>query len=137
MLTLVACAAGKLAHPAPARDLYDSQLYRASRTYAERMGAPWYILSAKHGLLHPDTVVEPYDVTLNTMTRAERIQWSARVINTLVSAHFEPQEVVLLAGRAYREHLTVYLEQFGFTPVIPMLGLGIGQQLAYLKERNA
>lgn len=27
----------------------------------------WAILSAKHGLIDPDKVIEPYDVTLSTM----------------------------------------------------------------------
>ena len=34
--------------------------YKA-RTYVERTGRPWFVLSAKYGLVHPDEVIAPYD----------------------------------------------------------------------------
>lgn len=41
--------------------------FRARRSFAERHASAWYVPSAKHGLLDPATVIEPYGVTLNTM----------------------------------------------------------------------
>uniref|UniRef100_UPI0038B36EF6 DUF6884 domain-containing protein n=1 Tax=Agromyces humi TaxID=1766800 RepID=UPI0038B36EF6 len=46
---LVGCAAQKLRRPAPARDLYVSQLFRKSSAYVEWNCDAWFILSAKHG----------------------------------------------------------------------------------------
>ena len=56
---LVACASQKLQRPAPARELYVSQLFKKASAYAGLTCDRWYILSAKHGLVHPDTVLEP------------------------------------------------------------------------------
>ena len=42
----------------PARDVYVSPLWRYRREYAERLAVPWFILSAKHGLLAPDTHID-------------------------------------------------------------------------------
>ncbi|MBT2549736.1 hypothetical protein J7I85_15680 [Arthrobacter sp. ISL-65] len=56
---LVACASQKLQRPAPARDIYVSQLFRKASAYAEKTWDRWYVLSAKHGLVRPDTVLEP------------------------------------------------------------------------------
>ncbi|WP_328596834.1 riboflavin synthase, partial [Agromyces humi] len=42
-------AAQKLRRPAPARDLYVSQLFRKSSAYVEWNCDAWFILSAKHG----------------------------------------------------------------------------------------
>lgn len=71
-LVLVSCVKNKLSNPAAARDLYTSDWFRKVRTLIEAQGASWFILSALHGLVHPDTVIEPYELTLNTMRVAER-----------------------------------------------------------------
>lgn len=66
---LVGCASQKLRRAAPARELYVSQLFKKASAYAEKTCDRWYILSAKHGLVHPDEVLEPYDVKLDTHAR--------------------------------------------------------------------
>ena len=53
-ICLVACVKGKRGAPAPAKDLYRSPWFRKARRYVEQSGAPWFILSDKHGLVHPD-----------------------------------------------------------------------------------
>lgn len=66
---IVGCASAKLFRPAPARELYTSQLFPKASFYAEATCERWYILSAKHGLVHPDTVLELYDVKLGRSHR--------------------------------------------------------------------
>jgi hypothetical protein len=44
---LLGCVKRKRASPDRARDLYISPLWRARREYAEALGDPWYIVSAK------------------------------------------------------------------------------------------
>ena len=51
---LLGCVKQKQQGVYPARDLYRSPLWRARRSYAEGTGAPWFILSALHGLLEPE-----------------------------------------------------------------------------------
>lgn len=77
---LVACVAAKLDRPAPARDLYASPWFQKARAYVERQGGAWFILSAKHGLTAPETVIAPYDETLGAMQAGERRQlaWLTR-----------------------------------------------------------
>jgi hypothetical protein len=69
---LVACSRLKADRPLPARELYVSPLFRAARAYAERRYGSecWLILSAKHGLVDPETVLAPYDVTLRQLSAA-------------------------------------------------------------------
>ena len=71
---IVACSKTKLATPAPAKDLYTSPLFKAARAYCERTYDRWFILSALHGLVEPETVIEPYDVTLARMTAADSVE---------------------------------------------------------------
>lgn len=50
-LAIVACSASKLAHAAPARELYTGALFKLARELAETVADRWVILSAKHGAL--------------------------------------------------------------------------------------
>src|SRR3546814_2674569 len=58
--------------PAPARDLYASPWFQKARAYVERQGGAWFILSAKHGLIAPETVIARYDETLGAMKAGAR-----------------------------------------------------------------
>ena len=46
----------------PASRLFRSSGCARSRAHADSSGHPWFVLSAKHGLLDPDDVVGPFDV---------------------------------------------------------------------------
>lgn len=125
---LVACASSKLSRPAQARDLYTSQLFRKASRYAELTCHRWFILSAKHGLLDPSQVVEPYDERLTATTQAE--SWAERVRGQLAAELTDTPRafLVTLAGAHYQAVLRPC--QWPFQ--IPMKGLGIGQQLGWL-----
>jgi hypothetical protein len=128
---LVGCAAQKLDHPARARDLYVSQLFRKASAYAELTCDRWYVLSAKHGLVHPDTILEPYDVRLDTAkTSLTRRAWTAKVrLQLFVElGGIENVTLIALADEQYRTVL------FGspWPSEVPMKGPGIGQQLGWL-----
>jgi hypothetical protein len=82
---LVGCGKQKVNHPAPARELYTSVLFRRSLQLAKRTCDETYILSAHHGLVILDEVLEPYDVNLASMRRAERQAWAARVSQSLLA----------------------------------------------------
>lgn len=129
---LVGCASSKLQRPAPARELYTSQLFRKASAYAELTCDRWYILSAKHGLVRPDDALEPYDIKLGTNAPDSPPihQWADGVRKQLAAELADVPRVVLvaLAGEQYRTVLRPC--QWPFE--IPMKGLGIGQQLGYL-----
>jgi hypothetical protein len=123
-IVLVACCGKKLPFAAPAKELYQSELFRKSRAYAEQNGDKWLILSALHGVIHPDATIEPYDVTLNDMSAQARREWSAKVAGQL--SEYRDAQMTVLAGQNYCGWMD------GFNVARPMEGLGIGQQLAFL-----
>jgi hypothetical protein len=133
-IVLVSCAGSKLSRPAEAKDLYVSSLFQKSRAYAERVGRAWFVLSAKHGLLRPGDVIEPYDVTLKELTYLDRRAWAEQVFARLVPQLGEGDRVVFLAGATYREHLEKLLASKGIETEAPMEGLGIGKQLQWLSR---
>jgi len=104
---LVGCTSRKLSRAASARELYDSPLARWRREYADAQDKPWFIASAKYGLLHPDQVVEPYDVRIEDFDLAKRRVWAGRVIAQLEAelGSLIGRRIELHAGGSYRAHL--------------------------------
>lgn len=131
---LVSCVSQKRGEACAACDLYVSDLFRKARRFAEASGCPWFILSAKHGLVAPGQVIAPYDQTLNKMRAADRREWSERVAEQLAEAVPDLSRVVFLAGKRYREILARHLTSRGVEVSIPMEGLRIGEQLSWLGQ---
>jgi hypothetical protein len=133
-IALVSCVKRKAPVATPARDLYTSDLFRKMRRYAEANADSWYILSAEHGLLHPDQVVDPYEKTLNKMRVADRMAWADRVQKQLFEILPAGSQVIILAGERYRENLVPFLRERGHKVSIPLEGLSFGRQLQRLRE---
>ena len=133
-LCLVSCVKTKLPDRAPARELYVSPWFRKARAVIEAAEWPWYILSAKYGMVDPDAFIEPYEKTLNAMRKHERIEWSRRVMRALDPHLADVDSVVIFAGGKYREFLAPALHERGITVHVPMEGLGSGEQLARLNR---
>jgi cytoplasmic iron level regulating protein YaaA (DUF328/UPF0246 family) len=133
---LVACVSQKQNHPAPAELMYQSDWFLKAREYVKRYADNWYILSAKYGLLAPETVIEPYNKTLaHGMSKAERLNWANSVYADLLQVTKPEDKLVFLAGQKYRENLIPKLELMRYSLEIPMEGLRIGNQLAWLKAQ--
>lgn len=133
---LVGCAGQKLQHAAPARELYASALFKKASAYAGLTCDRWYILSAKHGLVHPDTVIEPYDQRLGgSGVSAANKEWASRVRGQLEVelAGLGSVTLVVLAGKQYR----TALEGSPWPWDAPLQGFGIGRQLGWLTTKLA
>jgi hypothetical protein len=106
------------------------------RRYAELNADVWYILSAKHGLLRPDEIVDPYEQTLNAMPRHDRFAWAERVRSQLLEMLPRDAELLVLASQRYREQLVPFLKSQGYVVRVPMAGLKFGPQLRWLKAQT-
>lgn len=142
---LVGCVKGKLewAKPVQARDLYASPLWRSRRKYAEQYaevaGRPWYILSAKHGLLEPDTRIGWYNLDLGDLPAAERRAWSQRVVDALLERFpaMDGKVIEIHAGKDYVDFgLATGLQKAGAVVQRPLLGIPIGKHLGWYKEHG-
>ena len=135
-VVLIGCVKTKQSTAAPARDLYTSALFTKRRRYAEATGQPWYILSALHGLVDPDQVLEPYDMHLAKQTSAYRQQWAAQVIRDLTASvgTLADRTIEIHAGAAYVDPLDPLLAAAGAQSRAPLRGLNQGQHLAWYGE---
>ncbi len=137
-LILVGCVKSKRHRASLARDIYTSPLWQGRRTYAELHGCPWYILSAKHGLLAPDTWIEPYDLALASLSAAERREWSLGILNDLAAQiqTLDGKTIEIHAGKPYVEFgLEKGLRDAGAVVRRPLEHVvGTGVQIAWYQE---
>lgn len=81
---LVSCTKLKRKGVWPARELYwVSAIFRKSVLYCEHCYDGWYVLSAKHHLVHPDQEIEYYQLKLSDLPVGERRCWGELVSRQL------------------------------------------------------
>lgn len=131
-IVLISCVSQKRVYKSKARDLYISTLFKKNLQYAMKLAPDQiFILSAKYGLTALDDEIEPYDLTLNTMSANEIKHWASGVLRQLSEkSDLKNDEFVFLAGKKYRKYLLPYLTHVE----IPLKGLPIGKQLQRLSE---
>ncbi len=134
---LVSCVARKKGHAVRAKELYESPWFKKARAYVEARGGRWFILSAQYGLLDPESIVDPYEKTLNQMGVRERREWARQVLGHLREAIKPDDHVVVLAGGNYRELLLDGLRAMCRQVDAPMRGMRIGEQLSWLGREAA
>lgn len=128
-IVLVGCGSQKSFGSAPARELYTGDLFRKARAFAEARSDAWYVLSALHGLVAPQTVIAWYDVSMASLSRVEREVWGLGVRRALRRVVGPEDRLLFLAGGDYEEAVS------GFANVEkPLAGLGIGQRKQWLKR---
>jgi hypothetical protein len=129
---LISCSSKKLDYPCEAQDLYASPLFTLSLQYAKQQQPEHiFILSAKHGLVALDQILEPYNQTLNDMPLTQISEWADSVhVQLKRSVNLNETTITLLAGERYTRFLLPHFPHHS----LPLLGLGIGKRLQWLKR---
>ena len=110
--------------------MYISALFKKSKRYAKKYYDDYYILSAKYGLLNKNKCIDPYNMTLNTMSKDHKIKWSIYVAKQ-IKKEIPDAELFFLAGNNYYNDLIKYISN---KKTIVMQGLSIGKRLQYLNK---
>jgi len=131
-IVLISCVSQKRTYRSKAKDLYISTLFKKNLAYARRLNPDAiYVLSAKYGLLDLETEIDPYNLTLNTMSAGEIRSWADKVVQQLQQvASLQEDHFIFLAGMKYRKYLLPHLRSYE----IPLEGLPIGKQLQALSR---
>lgn len=141
-IALVACSKRKGPERAAASALYRGDLFRLAVADVEDRAADvdaWFVLSALHRLVRPGRQLDPYDLSLGELGRAERASWAAEVLAS-IKAEVGPQlrglVVEIHGGRDYWRDLRPALEAAGARVLVIGEGLGIGARRQFYGFRR-
>lgn len=134
-IALVGCSGPKRKEPAPARQLYTSQLFRSALTLAERCHDVVYVISAKHELVALDQVVAPYDLTMGDVAKEWRVIWGVRVWGSIQNRHpHADRHIFIYAGKDYARPIRrAALHRATFHE--PLARMQVGQRLQWLRAQ--
>ena len=131
-VALIACSKNKKFYECAAAEMYsESTLFKKTLHFCEKSGySHIFILSAKYGLLSTSKNIQPYDLTLNSMSRSEINAWADKVASQIDELNLFQSYFDFYTGIKYYECLSRTLP---FTSNV-MKGLGIGQRLKFLSN---
>ena len=133
-ICLISCVSQKTNYPTKCKDLYISPLFKKTWNYVRDIEKPQgvYILSALHGLIRYDVMVEPYDKTLLDMSKDESLEWAEKVKKQITETFvkdgrtLEDYQFQIFAGSKYYENLLDFFPNkelvFGSLPIGKRLG---------------
>ncbi|MDD9149479.1 MULTISPECIES: DUF6884 domain-containing protein [unclassified Sporolactobacillus] len=134
---LLATARKKAHGPAPVTDFYKSPLFIKSLRYARQTYDRFYFYNARDGLLLPDKIMEPYDISIRTFPQYQKVAWGKRVIAMLNDLeNLKSVSLYLHGGRIYRNYLEPELNRLGIDFIVPLEGMSIGKQLRWYDEHT-
>lgn len=134
MIVFIGCTKKKKSYSCEAKEMYSSShLFKKEYEYAKSLNPDSiYILSAKYGLLHPDSIIEPYEQTLKSAKDYEIKKWSIMVAKQIKKEKVSTnQKAVFLCGKNYYK----YIKNLFSSYEAPLQHLGIGEQMKWLKEQ--
>lgn len=138
---IVSCTGSKAWHKdkrlpkkLPAKAAYTGTMFKISKSIIEKYSLePWFILSAKYGLISPEKLIEDYEATFNKP--GNHID-PLEVWKQFRLLKFHRKEVLLvLAGRKYVDVIAYCIgKQDKPHLVTPIRGLSIGKANGKLKS---
>ncbi|RAS16050.1 DUF6884 domain-containing protein [Paraburkholderia bryophila] len=140
-LVIMACSATKAAVPAPAIDLYRGVMYSTLRANAPGTRPVVLILSAKHGFLSADQIIEPYeqrmtearaDDMIGDLPAYDTIAWPSDVCAVLLAGG-KPYKRVMRAAIERRTRLGLIVPDAPITETAGTIGYQRAQLGAYLR----
>lgn len=106
-ITVISCGKVKSEKPiCAAKDAYLGKAFILKKQFSELFGHPWFILSAKYGLMKPNTIIDPnYDETIRSKKDINRI--SEKISRQLLNyPEFSFSNKILFLGpQSYAESL--------------------------------
>lgn len=132
-IAIISCVKTKKQGKLPAKDLYNSPLFKYSYNYTKVRYDKVYILSTLYGVLEPNDVIEYYELTLNKMNAQQKRQWAYKVATQLKSKIKPDDKLYYYCGKNYRDNLIKTLPN---KYEIPLEGISFGKQLQWYKKQR-
>lgn len=121
MIGFITCGKSKRPERCKAKHLYSSPLSKNKQLYLKVLypNIDIYILSAKHGVLNLDDVIDPYDTELPRRDCEQKTLWKTKVLKQLKQFDND-EDIIFLGAKHYYEPINEY---FKGSKIAPLLGL--------------
>jgi hypothetical protein len=129
MITIIPCGARKLPYKTQAQEMYIGSYAIMCRRYAKKLGYPFFILSAKYGLLYPTDIIEPYSLTLGQVGSITPKEVKLQAI----SLGIINESCIAIGGKRYTDLCKAIFSNCQ-TPLQNIKG-GNGKQLQWMKAQ--
>lgn len=100
-IIIIQCSKSKVNSKTKASELYTSQRFKLSKKIADKYAKKWFILSAKHGLIRPDSVIAPYDFTINDLSINEKQNYFSKIIDQIRKLNLTNSRLIFLTDPDY------------------------------------
>lgn len=129
IIGIIGCGKRKGTRPTEAQYLYTGTLFTLCRRFIAKRTSRWFILSAKHGLVDPGTIMTPYDLKVSDLTKPEIEALSAKVVRKLMMIMKPEDEILSLASGPYTNKLIKVPNRINQ----PLAGMAIGRRMQFLR----
>lgn len=120
LILLVSCGKRKSDIRCQAKEMYNSFRFQRIKDIAESLGIQWYIMSAKYGLLNPESIIEPYDMCLTNCSDEYQQQWARHIVDKFVGLD-KNTVFAVIANSEYSKNIVPMLIAEGFSVTAPFL----------------
>jgi hypothetical protein len=122
-VALIGSSGATADEPRAAGELFRSDGFARAREHARRSRLPWFVLSAKHGLLDPAEVISPHGVQIDDQPAAYRTAWGEWVAAQLADRlQLDGVVVEVYGGVDFAQPLRQPLARRGAVLEIPLPG---------------
>lgn len=135
-VVLISCGKEKRQWSCRASEMYCSERFISAKQFAQQQNYDWYVISAKHGLLHPDAMIEPYDLSILNFTDNEKNLWAEKITNDIFKLHELSTKIMILADNNYSNALAYKLNKKGYSVILPFNEIDYTQQKNFLQNAN-
>lgn len=101
LLFIIGCSDKKATTARPAGEMYLSERFLAAKRIAQSYASTWLILSAKYGILSKDQIVEPYDVSLDSLCDEHYRSWVSQCSKQIINKTSPRDHVIFIGDNQY------------------------------------
>ena len=122
-VALIGSSGASAEEPKAAGEMFCSDGFARAREHARHSRLPWFVLSAKHGLLDPGEVISPYGSHIDDQPSAYRAAWAEWVVAQLADrVQLDGVVVEVHGGVDFAQPLRQPLARRGAVLEIPLPG---------------
>lgn len=122
-VVLIGSSGATADEPRPAGEMFRSDGFARSRDHAQHARLPWFVLSAKHGLLDPAEVISPHALQIDDQPAGYRTAWGEWVVAQLADRlQLDGVVVEVHGGVDFAQPLRQPLARRGAVLEIPLPG---------------